>query len=80
MNTLSVRLPESLHKGLKDAARKEGVSMNRIISAAVGEKLAALMTQDYLEARAQRASREKYEAALAQVSDADPADYDRIED
>jgi len=78
MSTLSVRLPESLHKGLREAAAKEGISMNQMISAAVGEKLAALMTEEYLQARADRADRQKYDKALAQVSDCEPEPYDRI--
>jgi hypothetical protein len=39
--------------------------LNQPISSAVGEKLAALMTEDYL-ARAGRGSRRSYEAVLSQ--------------
>jgi predicted DNA-binding ribbon-helix-helix protein len=49
MSTLSVRLPSSFHQQLRDLAVREGVSMNQLISSAVGEKLAALMTEEYLE-------------------------------
>ena len=59
MSTLSVRLPNSLHKQLKQLAKQEGVSMNQLISAAVGEKLAALMTLEYLEQRAEGGSRKR---------------------
>jgi hypothetical protein len=52
--------------------------VNQLISSAVGEKLAALMTVDYLEARAKRGSRRKFEAALAKVSDRVPDDFDRL--
>lgn len=76
MSTLSVRLPESLHKGVREASEREGISMNQFIATAVAEKLAALMTEEYLGAA--RASREKYDAALAQVPDVEPAEYDRI--
>jgi len=57
MSTLSVRLPNALHRHLRELAQREGVSMNQLISSAVGEKLAALMTEDYL-ARARRGVRE----------------------
>jgi len=40
MSTLSVRLPTSLHRQLRELAEREGVSMNQLISSAVGEKLA----------------------------------------
>ncbi len=52
MSTLSVRLPNSLHRQLRELAEREGVSMNQLISSAVGEKLASLLTLDYLRQRA----------------------------
>jgi len=58
-------------------AAKEGVSINQFIASATLEKLAAISTQEYLEARANRGSREKFEAALAQVPDAEPDPPDR---
>lgn len=78
MTTLSLRLPEPLHKKLKELARREGVSINQLISTAVAEKVSALMTLDYLEARAARGSREKFDAVLAKVADLEPPDYDAL--
>jgi predicted HicB family RNase H-like nuclease len=43
MSTLSVRVPASLHRNLRELAQREGISMNQLISSAVGEKLAALI-------------------------------------
>lgn len=77
MSTLSLRLPESLHKGVRELASREGISINQFIATAVAEKMAALMTEDYLGERARRGSRAKYEAALAQVPDVEPEEYDR---
>ena len=79
MGILSVRLPDSLHKGVRELAEREGISINQFIATAVAEKLAALMTEEYLDERAQRGSRAKYEAALAQVPDVEAEEYDRIE-
>ncbi len=78
MSTLSVRLPNSLHKQLRELAKQEGVSMNQLISAAVGEKLAALMTLEYLEERAEWGSRKRFEAVLKRVSAQEPEDRDRL--
>ena len=78
MSTLSIRLPNSLHKQLRELAKEEGVSMNQLISAAVGEKLAALMTLDYLEERAKRGSRKRYDSVLERVSDIEPDEEDRL--
>lgn len=55
MKQIGVRLPRSLHLSLRAVAEREGMSMNQFISSAVGEKLAALVTEDYL-ARAERGS------------------------
>lgn len=77
MSTLSLRLPDSLHNGVKELASKEGISINQFIATAVAEKMSALMTEDYLRERAKRGSREKYEAALAEVPDVEPEEYDR---
>ena len=78
MSTLSVRLPNSLHKQLRELAKREGVSMNQLISSAVGEKVTALMTVEYLQERAERGNRRKYQAALAKVPDKEPEEFDRL--
>ena len=78
MSTLSVRLPDSLHKQIRRLAKQEGISINQVISTAAAEKMAALMTLDYLEERAKRGSRKQFEAALAKLPDAEPESYDRL--
>ncbi len=78
MSTLSVRLPESVHKKLKELAKKEGVSMNQFISLAVSEKLSVLLTVDYLKERAKKGNRKDFEDIMSQVPDVDPEDYDRL--
>ena len=55
MSALSLCLPESMHRHIREIAKKEGVSINQFISSAVSEKISALMTEDYLENRAKRA-------------------------
>ena len=78
MSALSLRLPKSLHVRLRELARSEGVSINQLINSAVAEKLAAIMTVEYLKERAARGSRKKFERALSRVSDAEPAEIDRL--
>jgi hypothetical protein len=78
MSTLSVRLPESVHKQIRELAKKEGISINQFISSAAAEKMAAVMTLDYLEQRGRRGSREKFEAALDALPDVEPEDYDKL--
>lgn len=79
MSTLSLRLPESLHRRLTEVAEKEGVSINQLINSAVAEKMSALLTEDYLGARATRGNRTRFRAALAKVPNADPAADDVLE-
>jgi len=78
MSTLSLRLPESIHRKLSEVAEREGVSMNQLISSAVAEKLAALMTEEYLHERGRRASAEKLDAVLAKIPDAPPTQGDEL--
>lgn len=78
MSALSVRLPDSLHRQLKQLAKQEGVSVNQLISTAVAEKLSALMTEDYLRERAERGSRGRFEAALSLVPDTEPEPGNRL--
>jgi hypothetical protein len=79
MTTVSLRLPDSLHRGVKELAKREGVSMNQIIATAVAEKLSALMTEDYLAKRGARGRRERFEAVLAKVPDVEPEERDGLE-
>ncbi|MCA9970622.1 MAG: toxin-antitoxin system HicB family antitoxin [Anaerolineales bacterium] len=79
MSTLSLRLPDYVHNAVRELAQKEGISINQFITLAVAEKLSALMTEDYLAERAQRGSREKYDAVLAKVPDVEPESYDRLD-
>ena len=72
MSALSLRLPNSLHERARDLARREGVSINQLVSAALAEKMSALLTEEYLEARARRGSRARFLAALARVPAVEP--------
>lgn len=78
MLTLSIRLSESLHKRIRQMAKAEGISINQFITLAVAEKISALATVEYLEERARRGSRQKFEAVLANVPDVDPEEYDKL--
>ena len=72
MSALSLRLPNSLHERARELARREGVSINQLVSAALAEKMSALLTEECLEARARRGSRARFLSALAQVPAVEP--------
>jgi hypothetical protein len=72
MSALSLRLPESIHRHIREIAKKEGVSINQFISSAVSEKISALMTEDYLEKRATRAKKRDFRKILSKVPSRTP--------
>jgi hypothetical protein len=78
MSAISLRLPDSLHKHVRELAKQDGVSVNQFIATALAEKMSALMTNEYLEKRAARGNRRKFERALAKVADTEPEDRDRL--
>lgn len=47
MTTLSVRLPDSVHRNARLYAEREGTSLNQLVATAVAEKLAALGAEEY---------------------------------
>ena len=76
--TLSLRLPNSIHRQLREYAEQDGISMNQFIATAVAEKLASLATMEYLEQRARRGSKDKFNAVLAKVPDVEPENDSRV--
>jgi hypothetical protein len=78
MSTISLRLPESLHKRARELAQKEEISINQLITTALAEKMSALLTEEYLEERAKKGSRRKFERALSKVRDIEPEPRDSL--
>ena len=76
MSTLSVRLPDSVHRNARLYAEREGTSLNQLVATAVAEKLAALGAEEYIRQRAERADDGAFEAALAAVPDVPPREGD----
>lgn len=72
MGALSLRLPESIHRHIREIAKIEGVSINQLISSAIAEKISAIMTEEYLEKRAKRADINKMKTILNDVADREP--------
>ncbi len=78
MSTISLRIPESLHQHLRELAKREGTSINHLITTAVAEKVSALSTEDYLAQRAERGTRAKFKKVLSRVADSQPEPYDKL--
>ena len=78
MSTLSLRLPESLHRKIKELAKQEDVSINQFIATAAAEKAASLLTVAYLEERGRRGNARLFDRVLARVPAAPPIAGDEI--
>jgi len=78
MSALSLRLPNSVHRHIKEIAAAEGISINQFISSAVSEKISAIATESYLKKRAEKADKEDFKMLLDKVSDRSPLDGDEL--
>jgi predicted transcriptional regulator len=67
MSAISIRLPDSLHRRVKEVAQRDNVSINQMITLAVAEKLSAIETEDYLGKRAAKGSKTKFQKALKKI-------------
>src|SRR6516225_9373931 len=72
MSNLSLRLPDSLHRKLREIAERDDVSINQFIATAVAEKAAAFLTVEYLEERGRRVDPNLIDRLLARVPDVEP--------
>ena len=78
MTAINVKLPDSIKKKAGELAAKDGVSFYQFVSAAVAEKVSGWLTAADLDKRARRASRKKFDAALAQVPNLPPMRGDEL--
>ena len=78
MSALNLRLPDSIHRHLREIAKREGVSINQFISTAVSEKVSAILTEEYLSARANRAKEGALKRILDEVPDRPPLPEDQL--
>lgn len=72
MTTISITIPDSLHATVRDIVEREGMSFEQFILIAMDEKASAMTAEAYLEARANRGSKEKFLAAMAKIGNVDP--------
>ena len=72
MTALTTRLPDSVHLRIKQLAARDGVSVNQFIASAAAEKMASVMTLDYLRAEAAQGRRDDFLAVLRKVPDVQP--------
>jgi len=78
MSVLSIRLPDSIHNRAKELAKKEGISINQLLTSALIEKLSALDTEEYLAGRAKIGKKSKFLKALKKTPSVEPEDQDKL--
>ena len=76
MSELIVQIPDSLKHSIEELAEREGYSVSQFLASAAGEKLAVLMTIDYLKREAASGRREDFEHYLKAVPDVAPQKND----
>lgn len=70
MTALTIRLPNSVHQKIKELAARDDISVNQFIASAAAEKMASVMTLDFLKAEAKKGKRSDFERYLGAVPDA----------
>jgi len=78
MTALTVRLPNSVHQKVRELAKRDEISVNQFIAAAVSEKMASVMTLDYLKQEASKGNRSDFDRFLSLVPNEPPAAGDEM--
>jgi len=78
MSTLSIRLPDSLHRAVRELAETDHVSLNQYIAYALTEKVSSMRTVDYLKQRAASANMKDFDRLLDMVPTVEPDGHDSI--
>lgn len=69
MTALTIRLPNSVHAKIRELAARDEISVNQFIASAAAEKLASVLTLDYLRQEAAQGRRQDFERFLRAVPD-----------
>jgi predicted transcriptional regulator len=70
MTALTIRLPNSVHQKIKELAERDDISVNQFIASAAAEKMASVLTLDYLKSEAAKGKRSDFERYMSMVPDA----------
>ena len=69
MTAITIRLPNSVHQKIKELAARDDVSVNQFIASAASEKMASVLTLDFLKAEATKGKRSDFDHYLSMVPD-----------
>jgi hypothetical protein len=71
----TISLPDEILHEVEEFAARERISLEELVLAALSEKFAGV---EYLRWRGERASAERFRAALDRIPDAEPEPRDRL--
>ncbi len=80
MSAFTLRLPNSVHQTIKELAARDETSVNQFIASAAAEKMAAVLTLDYLRREAAQGQREDFLHLLDRVPEVPPLSGDEWPD
>ncbi len=69
MTALTVRLPNSVHQKVRELAVRDDISVNQFIASAVAEKMASVLTIDFLRQEAFKGQRGDFDRYLHAIPD-----------
>lgn len=72
MTALTVRLPNSVHQKVRELAVRDDISVNQFIASAVAEKMASVLTLDFLKLEAAKGQRGDFDRYLRAIPDTSP--------
>ena len=78
MTTIHAKVPDYLAKLAAEAAQKEKVSVDQLVSLALAAQVSAWRVRDDIETRAQRGTLSDFDRILAAVPDAPAQSRDAI--
>ena len=77
MSSVTVEIPDSLRRRIEALAAEEGYSLEQFMASAAGEKLAVLLTTNFVKSEARAGRREDFDRYLAAVPDVPAPEWDR---
>lgn len=78
MSTMSLRLPDYLHKSIREIADTEHISVNQLVMTAIAEKVSALATEKYLNAMTAKGSAQVFDTVMTNVKSRQPLPGDEL--
>jgi hypothetical protein len=78
MPNVQIKIPDFLLIKVDELTKREQITIDHFISLELAEKLSALMTEEYLEERAKKGSREAFDKILSKAPDVEPEKYDQL--